>query len=188
VRPHYFTRSLAHEWNYDYRELNDVNSGKTYYRGAYVYRRPCGWYRFALAVLGKYDNNEWLGPKGDRTQTTNSEWPAAYSGTLLRTSNDVTAQHFDAADKRTPFAHLDGVFTACDVQYAAAYSTTFTHANKTYEIVLQSRVRPNAIRVAYGKLTDANGRTLHEGDEFFVQASADLRPYGICIREAQARK
>ncbi|KAI3370587.1 hypothetical protein L3Q82_007156 [Scortum barcoo] len=46
-------------FNHDFTRLNDT---RTYSRGGEKYERPYGWYRFGLKVLGKYEDNTWLGP------------------------------------------------------------------------------------------------------------------------------
>jgi hypothetical protein len=61
------------------RDFTDVNdNGKTFMRGNFEYKRPCGWKRFAINVLDKYEDNIWLGDDSSRQFSTSSvqnEWP-----------------------------------------------------------------------------------------------------------------
>ncbi|RGB37535.1 hypothetical protein C1646_756777 [Rhizophagus diaphanus] len=52
-------------------------------RGNYEYKRLCGWRRFALNVLNKYDDNNWLGvdKRNDSSSSVRGEWPVSYHGT-----------------------------------------------------------------------------------------------------------
>ncbi|KAI3370975.1 hypothetical protein L3Q82_023629, partial [Scortum barcoo] len=70
----FFDRRL----NYDFTYLRDT---ETYYRGEEVYERPCGWQRFALKVLHKYEDNKWLGTRYRSTASVPGEWPVSYHGT-----------------------------------------------------------------------------------------------------------
>ena len=59
-------------YDYDFTNVND--NGKTFKRGGFEYKRPCGWKRIALNVLNKYEDNIWLG-----SNCSPNEWP----GTLF---------------------------------------------------------------------------------------------------------
>ena len=48
-------------------------------RGGLEYKRPCGWKRYALKVIDKYENNNWIG-KEDKSNN-DSEWAISYHGT-----------------------------------------------------------------------------------------------------------
>ena len=67
---------LAPRYDYDFTNVND--NGKTFMRGSFEYKRPCGWKRVALNVLNKYEDNAWLGADKRRKHSTSSvqsEWP-----------------------------------------------------------------------------------------------------------------
>ena len=46
---------------FDYDFTNQVDDGRKYYRGGYEYQRPYGWKRCAIKVLGRFENDKWLG-------------------------------------------------------------------------------------------------------------------------------
>ena len=71
---------LAPAYNYDLTQLKD--NGAVYRRGGLVYKRPYGWNRIALNVLGKYSDDRWLGAKGVRTQESAGEWLVSSHGVL----------------------------------------------------------------------------------------------------------
>ncbi|CAD7702197.1 unnamed protein product [Ostreobium quekettii] len=65
--------SLGPEFDSD---LANVRAdGMTFHRDGEVYRRPCGWRRYALGLLGKYGDDVWLGLVGTRTCPADNEWP-----------------------------------------------------------------------------------------------------------------
>jgi hypothetical protein len=71
---------LSPRFDYDFTNVND--NGRTFMRGNFEYKRPCGWKRVALNVLDKYEDNLWLGVHGNRKSLTNSvhnEWPGILS-------------------------------------------------------------------------------------------------------------
>lgn len=71
---------LAPRFDYDFTNVND--NGRTFMRGNFEYKRPCGWKRVALNVLDKYEDNVWLGARGNRKSLTDSahnEWPGTVS-------------------------------------------------------------------------------------------------------------
>ena len=68
---------FAPQYDYDFTKLKDI---ETYRRGGEVYERPCGWFRFGLKVLDKYDGNTWLGTTYRSTQSVPGEWPVSYHG------------------------------------------------------------------------------------------------------------
>ena len=65
------TDGLAPEFDIDFTYVRD--NGKQYKRGGFEYKRPYGWNRFAVRVLGRYENDLWLGADGDRTEETSGE-------------------------------------------------------------------------------------------------------------------
>ncbi len=67
---------LAPRFDYDFTNVRD--NRKTFMRGNFEYKRPCGWQRIALNVLDKYEDNVWLGANRGRRISTSSvqnEWP-----------------------------------------------------------------------------------------------------------------
>ena len=66
---------------FDYDFTHMVDDGTKCMHGGKVYQRPYGWKRIALNVIGKYENDDWLGPQGIRKGSSNKEWPVSYHGT-----------------------------------------------------------------------------------------------------------
>ena len=52
-------KMLDASFDYDFTNMRD--DGTKFYRGGKPYYRPYGWYRHALKVRGKYDDDLWLG-------------------------------------------------------------------------------------------------------------------------------
>ena len=40
----------------------------------------------AVSVLGRYGNDVWLGPDGDRPEEARGEWPVSYHGTDIESA------------------------------------------------------------------------------------------------------
>ena len=55
------TDELALQFDRDF--TGEKDDGKQYMRGEFEYRRPYGWNRIAVRVLGRYENDDWLSPK-----------------------------------------------------------------------------------------------------------------------------
>lgn len=69
---------------FDYDFTNEKDDGEKYLRGGFEYRRPYGWNRVAIKVIGKYESDDWLGPDGIRTYQSQNEWPVSYHGTNFK--------------------------------------------------------------------------------------------------------
>lgn len=62
---------LDPRFDYDFTEIAD--DGKRYKRGGFQYKRPYGWNRIAIKVLGKYSDDVWLGRDGIRKEQSPGE-------------------------------------------------------------------------------------------------------------------
>ena len=62
--PTFYVDDSLMDPKFDYDFTNQVEDGKKYYRGGYEYERPYGWKRYAIKVLGRFENDNWLGEKG----------------------------------------------------------------------------------------------------------------------------
>lgn len=83
--------SLDPLYNYYFTNINDCE--KRFFRCGFEYRRPCGWQRYAIKVIGKYENEDWLG-----CHNSEKEWPVSYHGTrhnavvsIAQTGYDLTS-------------------------------------------------------------------------------------------------
>ena len=79
--PTYYVDDSLMDPKFDYDFTKQVDDGKKYYRGGYEYQRPYGWNRYAIKVLGRFENDKWLGERGLRFHSSEGEWPVSYHGT-----------------------------------------------------------------------------------------------------------
>ncbi|GBB98791.1 hypothetical protein RclHR1_03320017 [Rhizophagus clarus] len=166
---------LAPKFDYDFTNVND--DGKTFMRGNFEYKRPCGWKRVALNVLDKYEDNTWLGARkrGKSTNPIQNEWPVSYHGTANYNCNSIAEDgYLLCKGKRFSFGH--GIYSTPDIDVASKYASKFTHGGNKYQVVIQNRVNPtNLVRIS----KKATGI----GEYWISPDGKNLRPYGICIRK-----
>lgn len=161
---------LDQTYDYDFTTIDD--SGKTFQRGPEPYKRPCGWYRKAIKVLGKFENETWLG-------TDRNAWPVAYHGTradnakaILR--NGLLAGGSEAVPIVNGAAYGAGIYLSPNHCYSGStyYAKPSTVNDRCYQIMFQVRVKSSSIRK-------------HSPDVWVCQNSEDIRPYGILMKETQ---
>ena len=163
---------------------NAKDDGKKYMRGGFEYKRPYGWNRLAMKVIGKYENDAWLGPDGLRTKEDPGEWPVSYHGTDSTSAKLIVKQGYKSGP-RMMFGK--GIYTSPSLEMVERlYAQEFTHDGKTYKIALQNRVNPDQqndhLRIIPASETGA-------GADYWLSPKSqnnDVRPYGILIREVQA--
>lgn len=159
---------------YDYDFTRQRDDGTKFYRGGYEYHRPYGWKRYALKVLGKYENDRWLGKQGIRADSSEGEWPVSYHGTGVNESGNIAQEGFDMS-KGKRFLFGRGIYSTPSIEVAAKYAQKFTHKGTNYQIVFQHRVNPADLKVIDASATG--------GGEYWVQPHPEfMRPYGICIQ------
>ena len=86
-------KMLDASFNYDFTNMRD--DGTKFYRGGKPYYRPYGWYRHALKVRGKYDDDLWLGDDGICTHSCPGKWPVAYHGTTENNCRNIAQKGYD---------------------------------------------------------------------------------------------
>ncbi|CAG8668179.1 10468_t:CDS:1 [Cetraspora pellucida] len=159
------TDFLDPSYDCDFTNVNDQSA--TFTRGGADYRRPCGWRRFALKVLGKYDNgnNGWLG-------TDANAWPVSYHGTSKQNSRSISEDGY-LLSKGLRFAYGHGIYSSPQVDIAKGFAKEFEHDGDKYLVVIQNRVSPvNLQKIPVGV-----------GEYWISKKDEDIRPYGICIRK-----
>lgn len=172
--PTYFIDDSLMDPKFDYDFSNKVSDGVKYFRGGYEYHRPYGWKRFAIKVLGRFEDNNWLGEAGQRRHSCKGEWPVSYHGTGVSASGSIAQDGFRLS-KGQRFMYGKGIYSTPSIEVASQYAKKFTHNGKTYKIVFQNRVSPVGLKVI-------NFQTTGVG-EYWVQPKEELiRPYGICIQ------
>ncbi|EXX55568.1 hypothetical protein RirG_224320 [Rhizophagus irregularis DAOM 197198w] len=114
-----------------------------------MYKRPCGWKRFAINVLDKYEDNIWLGADKSRqfpTSSVQDEWPVSYHGTAEHNCNSIARDGNFSCKKPLPFGY--GFYSTPDIDVASKYAVKFTYEGDDYLVVFQNRVNPkNLIRI-----------------------------------------
>ena len=169
---------LAPSFDYNFTTVKD--DGKTYMRGKFEYRRPYGWYRFALNVLGKYGDDTWLGQGGIRVETTPSEWPVSYHGTKHNNVKGIGKAGY-LPGKSVRQAYGKGIYSSPTLQVAEGYAISFNKYGKTWQIIFQNRVNPadghlDIQHTDYGEYWIC---PLHDPSKNVH----DIRPYGVLVRE-----
>jgi len=76
--PAFNTDELDPAFDYDFNSVED--DGRRYMRGGFQYKRPYGWKRIAIKVLGKYGDDTWFGQRRD----TNRRSPGGMTHVLSR--------------------------------------------------------------------------------------------------------
>ncbi|XP_071956450.1 uncharacterized protein [Antedon mediterranea] len=173
---------LAKRFDHDFTGKNDGND--VYMRGQYRYFRPCGWYRYAVAVQNVYGNNTWLGPNGIRTGTCTGEWPVSYHGTKMRQEGAVVVKEFRGGE----LEYINGVYSSPSLAMIDEfYAQIFEFEGKSYKIALQNRINPD---IAGGHLKIIPKERTEVGADYWVSPMEDrtekiydVRPYGIIIKQ-----
>ena len=169
---------------FDYDFSNAKDDGKRYMRGGFQYKRPYGWKRIAIKVVGKYDDDAWLGPNGIRTEEAPGEWPVSYQGTNMKSARMILKAGYKAGPRQL-FGR--GIYTSPSLEMVERlYAQEFTFEGKTYKIALQNRVNPNQ-KNEHLKIIPASQTSV--GADYWLSPGgiADVRPYGILIREVSNR-
>ena len=173
--PTYYVDDSLMDPKFDYDFTKQVDNGKKYYRGGYEYHRPYGWKRCAIKVLGRFENDKWLGEKGERFHSSESEWPVSYHGTGVSASGSI-AQDGYSLSKGKRFLYGRGIYSSPSIQVAAKYAQVFKHKGKKYKLVFQNRVCPTDLKILDAQTTGVG--------EYWLQPHVKfIRPYGICIQK-----
>lgn len=167
---------LDPKFNYDFTNLCD--DGDEYKRGEHTYSRPYGWYRHALKVKGKYEDDSWLGELRDRTESSPNEWPVSYHGTDEQNANSIARNgYLLSKGKRELYGH--GIYSTPSIEVAEGYAAKFYRNSKKYKLVFQNRVNPVG-----RKVVPADEIADDVSADYWIQPSEkDIRPYGVCIKE-----
>ena len=165
---------LAPNYDYDFTSVNDSNT--KFYRGDFVYTRPCGWQRKAMKVVGEYGDNVWLGGGGIRTDTTPGEWPVSYHSTAACSGRNI-AQDGSLQSQGLGATYDRGIFTTPQATTAAKYAPTFTFAGQKYQVIFQNRVNPKSLQQMPSTAS---------GEFWASPKEEDVRPYNICLRRVSS--
>ncbi|KAM9769865.1 uncharacterized protein ACNS7B_006225 isoform 3-T3 [Menidia menidia] len=168
------------KYDHDFTKLRDT---ETYRRGGEVYERPCGWYRFGLKVLNKYDGNEWLGNCYRSTRSVPGEWPVSYHGTSKRGAEGIIKGFYQPGDGDR-FGR--GIYSTPYIDVAERYTSEFISKKdrKKYKVILQNRINPKYRRTynneEYWLIPIESGLSHYEEEEMVKRA---IRPYGLLVKK-----
>ncbi|XP_026168282.1 uncharacterized protein LOC113133588 [Mastacembelus armatus] len=167
-------------YHYDFTNVKD---SQTYYRGEEKYERPCGWQRFAIKVLDKYDENTWLGNLFRNTQSVPGEWPVSYHGTSQGGAEGIIEGHYKPGPGA---AYGYGVYSSPHLSEANGYAKSFKSqkTGKMYKVILQNRINPeHRVICQYDKywLVRVPRGASDEKEEELVERA--IRPYGLLLKE-----
>ena len=164
---------------FDHDFTGERDDGNPYMRGGFEYKRPYGWMRYAIRVLGRYGNDDWLGPNGVRTGQASGEWPVSYHGTDMSSAKMIVKEGY----KVGPGAmYGQGIYTSPSLEMVEmhGYAKEFLYDGKRYKIALQNRVNPD--RDGHLEIVSAS-RTAVGADYWLSRNKDDVRPYGLLFRE-----
>ena len=150
-------------YDYDFTHVND--SSQSFSRGGEVYKRPCGWLRYALKMGGKYGSDTWLG-----SSNAPGEWPVSYHGTGKHNAASIAKVGYQLA-KGVHFAYGQGIYSSPNHTTAEQYATEFSNQGRRYKVILQNRVNPANLHKASGI------------DYWVSPGDDDVRAYGLCVKE-----
>ena len=173
--PIYYIDPSLLDPKFNYNFTKKVDDGKKYYRGGYEYHRPYGWKRYAIKVLGRFENDKWLGEQGLRFHSSEGEWPVSYHGTGKSASGSI-AQDGYRLSKGKRFKYGSGIYSTPSIQVAAKYAQVFNHEGKKYKVVFQNRVCPTDLKIVDAQMTGVGEYWLQPRQEY-------IRPYGICVQQ-----
>ena len=103
-------------------------------------------------MLGRFEDDSWLGELGQRFHSSEGEWPVSYHGTGESASGSIAQDGFRLS-KGKRFRYGMGIYSTPSIEVAAKYAKIFEHKGKTFKIVFQNRVSPTGLKVIDGQTT-----------------------------------
>ena len=161
-------------------------------RAGVKYIPPIGWYGYGLKVLGKYENNKWIGYEGKT-----GEFAVAYFGLSNIYGNENNLNHFlneiDSQDVlKMGYEQIykndininvqskdeyekcgNGVYLYQDPKIAENTASIIDIGGVRYKVLLMCRVNPNKIRQPIG----------YQHCWILNPTPAEVRPYRILIKK-----
>jgi hypothetical protein len=170
--PLYYIPDSAYDPQYDQDFTNYKGDDEDCTRGGYRYTRPSGWNRKAVKVLGKYEDDIWLGQGGWRSGSSRGEWPVSYHGTKIQNVASIVTDGYDNK-KWEREVYGRGIYSTPDLKVAEYYATQFNYKGESCTCILQNRVNLKKTKVV---------EPTH-GTYFVTPDEDDIRPYGVCIKK-----
>lgn len=175
--------NLDNQYDKDFTKLT---GRQIYQRGGEVYRRPYGWYRHGIKVLGKYESDAWLGNQKRSTESVPGEWPVSYHGTSMEGAEGIIYGSYKPGPGQV---HGRGVYSTPYISEAEQYAKTFISKKnkKKYKVILQNRINEWYRRVCkkndrYWLVPIPAGTSARDEQKMVKQA---IRPYGLLLKEVK---
>ena len=159
---------LDPQYDYDFTKIQDGST--KFMRGGYPYNRPCGWNRYAIKVIGKYENVVWLGQTGKHENNVCEEWAVTYHGTKSEVFNKIAPGKYIVGSRA---AYGPGVYSSPSIKIAESFATVFKYKRRSYVAVFQNRVNPRGVRI------------VNNGQFWICPDPVNIRPYGLCVRRVK---
>ncbi|CAB4045711.1 ubiquitin domain-containing, partial [Paramuricea clavata] len=137
---------------------------------------PQSCHRVALKVLGRYDDDVWLGRHGIRTWSSEGEWAVSYHGTAPENIRRICSGGYDTGTC-TKQMFGPGIYSTPSFAVAESYAKQFVLKGVSYKMLLQNRVNLNSSNI----VAKENNHT--EADYFVTPDDKDIRPYGVCLKQ-----
>jgi hypothetical protein len=164
-------------FNYDFTNVDD--QGQIFQRGGLPYQRPCGCYRIALKVAGRYPpDDKWLGDTG----TDPDEWATSYHGTGKHNAMTIAEEGYRLS-KGKRFRHGMGIYSTPELDIAKQYASQFIYEEKKYLLVIQNRVNRKYLQILDKQTTGVGIYYLSINDQLNANDMSDscIRPYALCL-------
>ena len=136
----YMNKKTFLDPGYDYQYK--AADAKAFSRGNRRFTRPCGWTKKALLVLGKYENNVWLGvsERQSETASVNGEWPVAYHGTNKDAVERFCKYGGALRSRGRYYTPGEGIYTTPSPVLAEEQTDSFEFEGVEYKMIFMDRV------------------------------------------------
>ena len=154
---------------YDY-QYGATDGANAFIRGNRRFIRPCGWTKRALFVLGKYENDIWLG-----SSSAAGEWPVAYHGTKKETAEAFCKRGGVLRSRGKKYTSGKGIYTTPSPALAEQQTDSFEFGGLKYKMIFMDRVSMDHT-VEYD-LSGIGGGT------YFITSDEKVRPYCVLLKQ-----
>jgi len=173
LHPMFFSFSLDEtafdiEWNRDFTKGGPA--GET--RAGFPYYPPKGWFRYGLAVVGKFSDEKWLTYNGSF-----GEWAVAYHGTSASNCKTISDLKF-YLEKVTQFG--TGIYCSPMVDEAEKYCTSPGSTGDVFEI----DTNEGKVKFKLAFMCRVNPVNIQQQTPvvWTVPSADDIRPYGVLLK------
>lgn len=162
---------FAPEYNREYGR--DVRLNEL--RGGQLYNRAIGYKRFALKMLGRFEDDDWLRPP-QRDDGFGDDWPVAYCSKMAKETVDMLPNEFmDRTDGNAIEINEDTVILSPFYKFAEEWTRSFLLDMNSFKSIFQCRVRREAYRIGVSR-NDANKHV-------WLTSKGNVRVYGILVKK-----